>query len=108
MLSEDAKYEIKEYFRINLFAECSKKISAWHFEYNGKTCVVIWHNLSEDKIFVPLVSGDFTYGNCPGINSEYSEKKQDGIILEVSGRMYFISDSPEADVIRAFEDAYIM
>ena len=107
LINEKGEYELVPYDQIKNAANGDEDVSAFVFERNGKTNVVVWHTKGSGKLYIPDME-DAIYLDEIGGNNVGFEKKEGGIAIPIDGRRYLVSDLPKEKVIKAFENAKVL
>lgn len=107
IVNKDGEYELLPYDCIKNTAGGCEDVSAFVFERNGKTNVVIWHTKGSGKLFIPISVDDAVYLDEADGNKVPFETKDNGIVIPVDDRRYLVTTLPKEEVIKAFENAYL-
>ena len=91
--------------KINLSDEVENSVSAFFVKRKKNSCVVLWHKTGEGKILVNVTG---IYKNELNGEEIQTEMTENGVVIPVFGRSYFVSDMNEEDIIKAFETAKLL
>ncbi len=101
LINENGNYELIEYSRINLPENICEDITAYTFNRQDKTYIVLWHTKGDALLRLPF---DSEYSYTSQLGGEEITVSRDGkyILLPVAGRRYFSSDVAKDTIIKAF------
>lgn len=107
IVNECGEYELLPYDQIKMCANGDERVSAFVFERNGKTNVVVWHTTGAGKLYIPDMEDAIYLDEIGGNNVDF-EEKEGGITIPIDDRKYLVSALSKEEVIKAFENAKII
>jgi len=105
LVNENGEYELAPYFQIK---PKSNLVSAFWFELRGRNYIVCWHNKGNGKLCLPILASDVRYEDELGKNALPIEKAEEGIVIPLSGRSYFSADISKEEIVKAFENSFLV
>ena len=108
IINEKYEYELLPYDCIENVANGDDVVSAFVFERNGNTYVVVWHTKGSGELYIPIFDSNISYLDEIGGNEVPFEEKEEGIIISIGDRRYLVSELPKEKIITAFKKAKIV